>query len=163
RLIDGFGGAPFEDAVVLVDGNRISAIGHVGALAVPAQARVIHADGMTVLPGLWESHGHLMHAAEGRPTEFDAKFKDRRVEVMAPVERVSLLAGITTFRDTGGPLDEQLTLRSEIEAGKRIGPRLFLAGPILNQREKNASATPGDYLVGSPEEARATAVRLIAA
>lgn len=163
RLLDGFGGAPFEDAVVLVEGNRISAIGHVGALAVPAQARIVHADGMTVLPGLWESHGHLMHAAEGRPTEFDAKFKDRRVEVMAAVAKVSLLAGITTFRDTGGPLEEQQVLRSDIEAGKRIGPRLFLAGPILNQRDRNAPATPGDYLVGTPEEARAMAERLIAA
>jgi imidazolonepropionase-like amidohydrolase len=163
RLIDGFGGAPFDDAVILVDGNRISAIGHVGALQIPPQARVIHSDGMTVLPGLWESHGHLMHAAEGRPTEFDAKFKDKRIEVMAAVAKVSLLAGITTFRDTGGPLEEQQTLRAEIEAGKRIGPRLFLAGPILNQRERNAPATPGDYLVGTPEEARAMAERLIAA
>jgi imidazolonepropionase-like amidohydrolase len=118
---------------------------------------------MTVLPGLWESHGHLMHAAEGRPTEFDAKFNDRRIEVMATVAKVSLLAGITTFRDTGGPLQEQQTLRSDIEAGKRIGPRLFLAGPILNQRDRNSPATPGDYLVGTPEEARAAAERLIAA
>lgn len=163
RVIDGFGGAPLDGSVVLVDGNRIVAVGHVGAVAVPAQARVIHAEGRTVLPGLWESHGHLMHAAEGRPTEFDEKFKDRRIEVMAAVAKVSLLAGITTFRDTGGPLQEQQTLRSEIEAGKRIGPRLFLAGPILNQRDKNSPATPDDYFVGTPEEARTIAERLIAA
>lgn len=114
RLIDGFGGLPLENAVVLIDGNKTVAIGQVGGLAIPGGAKVIDADGMTILPGLWESHGHLQHIGQGRPTEFLEKFKTRLPEVMARVAEISLLAGITTFRDTGGPLAEQQALRAEI-------------------------------------------------
>ena len=67
RLIDGFGGTPIENAVVVVRGNRIEAVGRAGAIAIPADARTIDVSGMTLLPGLWESHGHLMHIGEGDP------------------------------------------------------------------------------------------------
>src|SRR6185436_4489089 len=60
RLIDGFGGKPLENSVVLVDGERITAVGTVGQLAVPAGAEVISTEGMSVLPGLWDCHVHLM-------------------------------------------------------------------------------------------------------
>lgn len=162
RLIDGFGGIPLENAVVLVAGGRIVAIGQVGRLAVPPGAKVIDAEGMTIMPGLWESHGHLMHVGEARPTEFSEKFKARLPEVMARVAEISLMAGITTFRDTGGPLAEQQALRADIEARKKAGPRLYLAGPILNQRAKGEATTPGDYRVGSPQEARAIVEQLVA-
>lgn len=162
RLIDGFGGLPLENAVVLIDGNTIVATGQVGGLAIPGGAKVIEADGMTILPGLWESHGHLQHVGQGRPAEFLEKFKTRLPEVMARVAEISLMAGITTFRDTGGPLAEQQALRAEIEARKKVGPRLFLAGPILNQRDKATTGTPGDYSVATPDEARAATERLIA-
>lgn len=162
RLIDGYGGAPLDNAIVLVDGRSIVAVGHVGSLSVPPGAKVIDANGMTILPGLWESHGHLQHVGQGRPNEFLEKFKDRLPEVMASIARVSLLAGITTFRDTGGPLAAQQALRADIGAGKKVGPRLYLAGPILNQRGRGAAAAPGDFSAGTPEEARALAEKLIA-
>jgi imidazolonepropionase-like amidohydrolase len=81
---------------------------------------------------------------------------------MASVARVTLLAGITSFRDTGGPLEAQQSLRAAIERGDVPGPRLFLAGPILNQRSRSQPATPGDFSVSTPDEARATAERLVA-
>lgn len=162
RLIDGFGGIPRENAVVLVRGNIIVAIGQVGVLAVPPGAKVIDAEGMTIMPGLWESHGHLMHVGEARPTEFPDKFKAQLPEVMARVAEISLMAGITTFRDTGGPLAEQQALRADIEARRKVGPRLYLAGPILNQRGKGEAKTPGDYRVGSPPEARTVVEQLVA-
>ena len=115
RLIDGFGGVPLDNAVVIVQGDRIAAIGQAGALAVPAGAKVIDANGMTVMPGLWESHGHLNHVGEGDPTLFtQAALRARLPEVMASVARLSLLSGITSFRDTGGPLAELQALRWEI-------------------------------------------------
>lgn len=162
RLIDGFGGAPVDDSVILVAGDRIVSVERVGVRPVPGSAKVVDARGMTVMPGLWESHGHLQHVGEGTPTEFPVKFRERLPEVMANVARVSLMAGITTFRDTGGPLDEQQALRAAIERGEKPGPRLFLAGPILNQRNRNQPATPGDDYVGTPDEARAAAERLVA-
>jgi imidazolonepropionase-like amidohydrolase len=170
RLIDGYGGPPLENAVVLIRGDRIEAIGQLGQISVPGTARVVDANGRSVLPGLWESHGHLTHVGEGNPTEFlhdfqgskDLKFADRLMEVMARAAETTLLAGITAFRDTGGPLAEQNLLRDEIESGKRIGPRLYLAGPILNQRGRNPARTEGEHFVQSPEEAKALVDKLAA-
>jgi len=127
QLVDGFGGIPLQNSVILVRGNRIVAVGQVGVLDIPENAKVIDSNGMTVIPGLWESHGHLMHIGEGDPGEFPADFSAQANEVMSAVARISLLSGITTFRDTGGPIEPQLALREEIESGKKIGPRLLFA------------------------------------
>ena len=152
QLIDGYGGLPVQDAVVLVAGDRIGKTGDVNSVSIPDGVETLDANGMTILPGLWESHGHLFHIGEGDPASFPLKFKDQAGEIMADAARTSLLAGITTFRDTGGPIQEQLALRADIEAGKLPGPRLFLAGPILHQRNPDKPNIRRDYLVGSPEE-----------
>ena len=59
-LIDGFGGRPIRNSVILVDGERITAVGQAGQLAIPGGAEVISTEGMSVLPGLWDMHVHLM-------------------------------------------------------------------------------------------------------
>ena len=161
RLVDGFGGDPIDGAVVLIAGDTIASVGRIGQLGVPAGVRVIDASGMTIMPGLWESHGHLMHAGEGTPTEFPVKFQARLPRIMADVARVSIMAGVTTFRDTGGPLAEQQRLRDDIEAGRTPGPRLFLAGPIFRQVGKGSDSTPGEISVTTPQDARAAAERVI--
>jgi len=169
RLIDGYGGPPLDNAVILVRGNRVEAVGQVGQLSVPEGARVLDANGMTVLPGLWESHGHLTHVGEGNPPEFlhdfqgskDVKFANRLMEVMAKVAETTLLAGITTFRDTAGPLEEQVRLKKQVEVGDRLGPRLYLAGPILNQGGRNPSRTEGEYFIHNPQEAKALVRKLV--
>lgn len=154
RLIDGFGGAPLDDAVILVSGNRIVSVGREGLVEIPAGAQIVDSNGMTVLPGLWESHGHLFHAAEGDPESFPAAFLDRAPEVMAAVAKISLMSGITAFRDTGGPIALQLQLRADIEAGRAVGPRLFLAGPILRQKALEPDGEKGEYYIDSAESAR---------
>ena len=60
RLIDGFGGVPLSNSVIIIEGDRISAVGQVGSLEVPPEAEVISTEGMSVLPGLWDMHVHLM-------------------------------------------------------------------------------------------------------
>ena len=135
RLVDGYGGLPVQNALVLVAGDRISRVGDVNSVSIPDGVKTLDANGMTILPGLWESHGHLFHIGEGDPASFPLKFKSRAGSIMAAVAKTSLLAGITSFRDTGGPIAEQQALRAEIEAGQLPGPRLFLAGPILHQRQ----------------------------
>ena len=54
-LIDGNGGTPLQNAVVIIQGNRITAVGPAGQVTVPANARVIDATGKWVLPGLWDA------------------------------------------------------------------------------------------------------------
>lgn len=162
RLIDGYGGRPLPNAVVLVAGDRILQIGAANATAVPPGVKVLDVNGMTILPGLWESHGHLFHIGEGDPADFPDKFAARAKAVMAAAAKTSLLAGITSFRDTGGPIEEQLALKADIEAGRLPGPRLFLAGPYLFQRKPHQPDRADDYLVDSPQEARETTQRVIA-
>src|SRR5947209_10287546 len=60
RLIDGYGGPPLANSVILIDGERITAIGTVGTMPVPPQTEVISTEGMSVLPGLWDCHVHTM-------------------------------------------------------------------------------------------------------
>lgn len=161
-LVDGYGGIPVQNAVVLVAGDRIMKIGDVNSVAIPDGVKTLDANGMTVLPGLWESHGHLYHIGEGDPATFPDKFRSQVDSIIAAVARTTLMAGITTFRDTGGPIHEQLALRAEIEAGRLPGPRLFLAGPVLHQRNPVITATSNiEYLIGSPAEAREVTERVI--
>ena len=120
RLIDGYGGKPQENTVILISENSIAAVGDISEIGIPKTAKIIDTNGMTVLPGLWDSHGHLFHIGEGTPTDFPNRYKDRSIELMAIVAEVTLMAGITSFRDTGGPLKPQLALREKIRAGKRI-------------------------------------------
>ena len=58
-LIDGNASRPIQNSVIIIEGERIRAVGQVGTLAVPAGAEVISTEGMTVLPGLWDMHVHL--------------------------------------------------------------------------------------------------------
>ena len=57
RLIDGKGGAPITNAVILIEGERITAVG--SGLAIPRDARVIDLGPATVLPGFIDSHTHV--------------------------------------------------------------------------------------------------------
>ena len=66
---------------------------------MPATARVIDANGMSVLPGLWEAHGHLFHVGEADPGAFQLKFADQLVPIMEAVARVTVESGVTAMRD----------------------------------------------------------------
>ncbi|MDQ3414650.1 MAG: Xaa-Pro dipeptidase, partial [Verrucomicrobiota bacterium] len=77
RLIDGFGGPPLGNSVILIDGERITAIGQVGKLAVPKEAEVISTEGMDVLPGLWDCHVHTMLLGHSDYDHWDKTYPDR--------------------------------------------------------------------------------------
>jgi imidazolonepropionase-like amidohydrolase len=170
RLIDGFGGPPLDDSVILISGNRISAVGRQGALAVPRDARVIDARGMSVLPGLWEAHGHLFHVGEADPGAFQVKFADQLVPIMEAVARVTVEAGVTAMRDfctscssqaagwNSALLEDQKRLRRRILEGELPGPRLYFSGPALAP----SSGKPGSrYDVATVHEATAATRKLV--
>ena len=159
RLIDGYGGSPVENAVVVIEGRQIVRVGRVGEWELPPASRVVSAEGMTLLPGLWESHGHLHNFGSGFPPNvFRERFPDRFKEVMGRVAEITLKAGVTSFRDLGGLLDLQKEIRSEIEAGERFGPRLYVGGPLLTQRREGAM--PSSSKIGTPQEGREVVQRL---
>jgi imidazolonepropionase-like amidohydrolase len=131
-LIDGFGSKPLRNSVIVIDGERIKAIGQVGALQIPAGAEIISTEGMSVLPGLWDMHVHLMINGHSDYAHWDKKYPPLLESVIMPASAQQLLlAGVTSARDLGGPLKASLNVRDAINAGKIPGPTLYVSGPFI--------------------------------
>ena len=132
RLIDGFGGHPLANSVVIIENERVTAIGTVGTLKVPADAEVISTEGMDVLPGLWDCHVHTILLGHSDYAHWDKTYPPRMGdEIMPAAARQLLMAGITSARDLGGPLKESISLRDRINHGEIPGPTLYVAGPFI--------------------------------
>jgi imidazolonepropionase-like amidohydrolase len=129
RLIDGFGGPPLANSVILVEGERIAAVGRVGELAVPADAEVISTEGMSVLPGLWDCHVHTMLLGHSDYAHWDKTYPKRfGTDIMPAAARQLLMAGVTSARDLGAPLQESIEVRDRINRGEIPGPTLYVSG-----------------------------------
>ncbi|HEY0554568.1 MAG TPA: amidohydrolase family protein [Thermoanaerobaculia bacterium] len=125
RLIDGLGGAPVRDAVILIQGDRITAIG--SGLAIPAGAEIVDLSKKTVLPGLIDCHTH-MTSQSGNYYEDLFRRSPIDVAVMAHVyARRTLEAGFTTVRDVGAIEFIDVALRNAIDRGDVEGPRMQVA------------------------------------
>jgi imidazolonepropionase-like amidohydrolase len=134
-LVDGTLAAPLRDSVILVRGERIVAVGRVGELAVPDGARVVSTEGMTVMPGLWDMHVHLMINGHADYAHWDRAYANRlREEIMPASARQLLLAGVTSARDLGGPLEDSIAVRDAIREGRLPGPTMYVSGPFLQHR-----------------------------
>jgi imidazolonepropionase-like amidohydrolase len=131
-LVDGFGGRPLANSVVIIEGQRIRAVGQVGQLAVPQGAEVISTEGMTVLPGLWDMHVHLMINGHGDYAHWDKTYPSQFEPVIMPASARQLLrAGVTSARDLGGPLEASIRVRDRINRGEIQGPTLYVSGPFI--------------------------------
>src|SRR5437667_8935151 len=132
RLIDGFGGHPLANSVIIIENERITAIGAVGVLKVPDDAEVISTEGMDVLPGLWDCHVYTILLGHSDYAHWDKTYPPRlENEIMPAAARQLLMAGITSARDLGGPLKVSISLRDRINRGEIPGPTLYVPGPFL--------------------------------
>ena len=131
-LIDGFGTRPIFNSVILIEGERIKAVGQVGTLAVPSGAEVISTEDMSVLPGLWDMHVHLMLSGHSDYEHWDKTYPPLFDSVIMPASaKQLLLAGVTSARDLGAPLKDSISVRDRINAGKIPGPTLYVSGPFI--------------------------------
>ncbi len=131
-LIDGFGGRPIRNSVVLLEGERISVVGQVGSLPVPAGAEVISTEGMSVLPGLWDMHVHLMLNGHSDYPHWDKTYPPLFESTIMPAGAKQLLmAGVTSARDLGAPLQASIAVRDRINAGKLPGATMYMSGPFI--------------------------------
>ncbi len=163
RLLDGFGGPPLENAVVVVRGNRIEAVGRQGEIAIPPNARVISTEGYTVLPGLMDMHVHLMLVGHADYDHWERAYRTKWRDVIMPIAaRELLMAGVTTVRDVGAPLDDILAVRDRVGRGEIPGPRVFASGPFL-QKVVPPLEAEFRWEVHGPEDARAKTKRLLEA
>ena len=159
-LVDGTLADPIRDSVVLVEGERIVAVGTVDTLPVPADATVVSTEGMTVLPGLWDMHVHLMINGHADYEHWDRTYPAQFRDVIMPASaRQLLLAGVTGARDRGGPLEDSIAVRDAIAAGRIPGPTLFVSGPFI-QKKPYPGTEQFRWGVDSPADARAKVRRI---
>ena len=124
RLVDGTGAAPVEDGVVVIEGERIRCAGAASACRVPAGARVIDAEGGTILPGLIDLHAHVWDP--GMLSMF-------------------LPAGVTTVRD----LHNTFANLAVLDSVTVPAPRLLRAGPLIDGRQSWPGALVVDDAAGA--------------
>jgi imidazolonepropionase-like amidohydrolase len=137
RLIDGSGGDPIENAVVVLDGDRIASVGPASSASVPKRARRIDLTGLTLLPGLIDCHVHLL--TESRPVQVEHTERlSERFYRGIPFAKRTLDAGVTTARDAGMT---PAGMRIAIDDGIFPGPRLKVAVSILSQTGGHADWT----------------------
>jgi imidazolonepropionase-like amidohydrolase len=131
-LIDGFGSKPLANSVIIIEGERIKAVGQVGTLSIPQGAEVISTEGMTVLPGLWDMHVHLMINGHSDYEHWDKTYPPLFESVIMPASaKQLLLAGVTSARDLGAPLKSILAVRDRINREEIPGPTLYVSGPFI--------------------------------
>jgi len=160
RLIDGFGGPPQADSVILIEDDEIIEVGSVATLPVPDGFRTVSTEGMDVLPGLWENHAHLMLVGHADYPHWQRNYGDRYgTEIMPAAAEQLLLAGVTSARDLGAPLEVSIEIRDRIAAGEIPGPRLFVSGPFL-QHEVEEWHSHYRWAVRGERDARAKVDRL---
>jgi len=122
-------GKSLTDAVVLIEGERITALGQTGDVSIPEGTEIIDAQGTWLIPGLMNMHVHLGLKLPGK---MEAELANESVGAltlrMAHAALESLQAGVTTIRVPGDSAHADLDLKRAIEKGQAHGPRIFSAG-----------------------------------
>jgi len=131
-VIDGNGGPPLHDAVVLVSGSRITAVGPRAAVRVPAGATVIDAKGRYIIPGLIDTNVHLsLYGGMRDRYESLVRYHSRQNEIVLEAAQLQLKHGVTTVRDSYGMLIPLTQVRDAIARGEAVGARILAAGNIV--------------------------------
>jgi len=129
-LIDGSGGEPVRDALVLVQQGHIQAVARVNEIAVPRGARVVNLIGKTIIPGLIDAHAHVERWAAQR----------------------YLAWGVTTVRDLGASsTDSAIALKNDFDLGSVLGPRMLTSGAMIDGAPPTYAAATA---VRTPAEVR---------
>src|ERR1700757_3208536 len=128
-LIDGTGATPVADAAVVIQKGRIVAAGPRSKVKIPRHAKIVDAQGKTILPGLWDMHAHFEQVEWGP---------------------IYLAAGVTTVRDCGNEFEFITAVRDAIAQQRGLGPRLLLAGVV----DGSGPMALGVERVDTPEQAR---------
>ena len=149
------GGAALQDAVVLIEGDKIKAIGPANT-AVPAGAEVIRAKGTWLIPGLMNMHVHFGLKLPGRDrAEFAEESTAALTLRMMVNARQSLYAGVTTVRMTGSEGNTGVAVRDAIARGDYEGPRVYTAGGVT--MTGGHGSRPGQTYNDGPYEMMKTA------
>jgi imidazolonepropionase-like amidohydrolase len=142
-LIDGSGGPPLPNSVVVVRGARIESVASADGFTLPPRTTRMDVSGHWIIPGLIDGHVHLI---------------DPQAGVLSWSIPRYLAWGVTTVRDAHGPLKRALTLRDELDRGAGLGPRVYAAGAMI---DGSPPTYPDAIEVHTPAEARKAVDRLV--
>src|SRR5690606_35007978 len=117
-----------ENATVVIDGNRIAAVGPTASMTLPADAEQVDVSGRVLLPGIVDVHAHVGTGGSGIQPTANWQFL------------VNLAYGVTTLHDPSNDTESVFASAEMIRAGRMIGPRLFSTGRILYGAETNYRA-----------------------
>jgi imidazolonepropionase-like amidohydrolase len=126
-VIDGNGGSPIDDGVVLIEGARIVEIGN-RSVPIPRQARQIPADGKYVIPGLMDAYTYLVDSVT--PSTM-VRYEGRYDELAIEAAQLTLRSGVTTVFDAWGPRPYLIKARNAIRQGLVTASRIFLCGHLV--------------------------------
>lgn len=129
HMLDVRSGTMIDSAVILIDGERITAAG--SKLAIPAGAQVIDLGNKTLLPGLIDMHTHLTGDPQDAGYSVVAKSVPRMTMTGAKNARLTVQAGFTTVRNLGAEAYTDIGLRDAINDGEMPGPRIAASGPAM--------------------------------
>src|SRR4051812_10650767 len=135
-LLTGYEVPPIHHATIVIEGNKIVAAGPSSEVQVPADATVVDTSGRTMLPGMIETHGHLVVLGHGAYETWypwiAAHGGDTMLtKVMEISAKQLLMAGVTTTVDLGAPLKPILSIRDRINKGEVVGSRMLVSGPWI--------------------------------
>ncbi len=131
RLLDGSGSAPLEPAALLIEADRISALGHPDGVRPPEGAPIDRMDygAATILPGLVDAHTHLVAPGDGTLGDDVAREDDDILLLQAARNARTLLhSGVTTLRENGAKGRVAFSLREGIRRTLAPGPRMVICG-----------------------------------
>jgi imidazolonepropionase-like amidohydrolase len=117
--------ALLRDAVVVISGGAISAVGRAGDVQIPPDARVIDCAGKTVVAGFWNNHVHLTEAV------WKSAANGPAAPLTAHMQEMLTKWGFATVWDLGSDPSDSLPLRRRVNAGEVLGPNIFLLGSIF--------------------------------
>ena len=172
QLVDGNGGPPLPDAVVVVRDGHIQYAGTAaGAGVLPPDARQIDACGGTIMPGLVEAHFHATYFNVAELTDLDIKYPVEYVTLLAATNcRLALECGYTAARSGGSLFNVDHWLKKAIEEDLIPGPRMASSGREIcsvgglmdwNPDFRKIGMEGLALIVNGPDEARAAVRRLV--
>jgi imidazolonepropionase-like amidohydrolase len=137
-LLTGYEVPPIHHAAVVIEGNKIVAAGPSSDVKIPPDATVVDTSGRTMLPGLIETHGHLIVLGQGSYDTWFPWIKSHGgdamlTKVMEIAAKQLLMAGVTTTVDLGAPLNPILSIRDRVNKGEVVGTRVLASGPWISR------------------------------
>ena len=126
-IIDGNGGEPISNGVIVIDKGKIIIMGD-KKTSIPSSARKIDASGKYIIPGLMDANVHLIY---GFSAAYMKKFEHQFEDIITEAVQITLKNGVTTVFDSWGPLESLKNVRNGINHHKITGSRIYLAGNIV--------------------------------